>query len=197
VYEFERRILRDKEDVLDAANGRKLSFPTTNSRWTDKYLPGLDYMAQYQDDAVLDEKLGQYLSPLVEFAKEVLQAKHKEWRTYPIYLKATGGLRTLPQAQRVRLINAVRSFFKKTANNPFSFDDERARVISGEEEAIYGWTAVNFIKGTLIEQSKGTGTVLNPGKGTRMNRFIDPATPDQIPIESNTRRLTSLATLLY
>ena len=33
------------------------------------------------------------------------------------------------------------------------------RVISGEEEAIYGWTAVNFAQGQLIKQSEGTGTV--------------------------------------
>lgn len=164
MYEFERRILVNKADVLNAANGQKLSFPTTNSRWTDKYLPGLDYMAEYQDDDVLKEKLFEYLTPLVEFAKEILLAKRKQWKTFPIYLKATGGLRTLPQAQRVRIMKEVRKFFNNVTHNPFSFEDERARVISGEEEAIYGWTAVNFIKGTLIEQSRGTGTVLNPGK---------------------------------
>jgi Golgi nucleoside diphosphatase len=43
--------------------------------------------------------------------------------------------------------------------NPFFFEDEHARVISGEEEAIYGWTAVNFVMGTLIKNSEGTGTV--------------------------------------
>jgi Golgi nucleoside diphosphatase len=165
LYEFQRRVLLDKEDVLNAANGMKLSFPTTNSRWTDKYQPGLDYLAQYQDDDALEENLIEYLSPFVEFAKGVLQSKKAQWKDFPIYLKATGGLRTLPQAQRVRLIKAVRKFFNNEKYNPFSFEDEQARVISGEEEAIYGWAAVNFIKGTLIEQSKGTGTVLNPGKG--------------------------------
>jgi hypothetical protein len=33
-------------------------------------------------------------------------------------------------------------------------------VISGEEEAIYGWAAVNFVKGSLIENSVGSGSVL-------------------------------------
>lgn len=32
-------------------------------------------------------------------------------------------------------------------------------MISGEEEAIYGWTAVNFVKGTLIQNSQGSGSV--------------------------------------
>lgn len=33
-------------------------------------------------------------------------------------------------------------------------------MISGEEEAIYGWAAVNFVKGSLIENSVGSGAVL-------------------------------------
>ena len=41
----------------------------------------------------------------------------------------------------------------------FSFCDRHTRVISGEEEAIYGWTAVNFAKGVLIKESEGTGRV--------------------------------------
>jgi Golgi nucleoside diphosphatase len=35
-------------------------------------------------------------------------------------------------------------------------------VISGEEEAIYGWVGVNFAKGTLIEDSVGNGVAKNP-----------------------------------
>lgn len=46
------------------------------------------------------------------------------------------------------------------AHTPLLFFNRNARVISGEEEAIYGWTAVNFVKGTLIQNSEGSGTVL-------------------------------------
>jgi GDA1/CD39 (nucleoside phosphatase) family len=41
---------------------------------------------------------------------------------------------------------------------------EQARVLSGEEEAIYDWAGVNFLLGDLIEQSEGAGTVINPKK---------------------------------
>jgi Golgi nucleoside diphosphatase len=37
-------------------------------------------------------------------------------------------------------------------------------VISGEEEAIYGWTAVNFVKGALIRNSEGSGAVSRANK---------------------------------
>ena len=36
VYEFERRILYNKDEVDMALNGLKLSTPTTNSRWTNR-----------------------------------------------------------------------------------------------------------------------------------------------------------------
>ena len=43
-------------------------------------------------------------------------------------------------------MNCVRELFHNKTYNPFDFNDERARVISGEEEAIYGWVGVNFGK---------------------------------------------------
>lgn len=154
IYEWDKRILLDEDDLLDTVHGQKLSIPTSNSRWTDKYLPGLDVFAIYKDEKRLLHHLRKYLGPLIEFAKTVLKDKQDQWSTYPIYLKATGGLRTLPQHDRVRIMNGVRQLFNDHETfNPFSFEDERARVISGEEEAIYGWTGVNFALGTLIKDS--------------------------------------------
>jgi Golgi nucleoside diphosphatase len=114
----------------------------------------LDVFAIYKDDKKLLHHLRKYLGALIEFAKTVLQEKEDQWSTYPIYLKATGGLRTLPRHERVRIMTAVRELFNDHETfNPFSFEDERARVISGEEEAIYGWVGVNFALGTLIQDS--------------------------------------------
>ena len=159
-------MLRSRAEILAAANGEMLSIPTTNSRWTDKYKPGLDVFAAYQDDSELEKHVESYLEPLLVFAKEVLKDKEDEWHKFPIYLKATGGLRTLPTLDRIRLIHTVRKLFHETTFNPFDFTDERCRTISGEEEGAYGWVAVNFIKGTLVPETVGTGTVLNPGTCT-------------------------------
>jgi hypothetical protein len=50
-------------------------------------------------------------------------------------------------------------------NNPFRFDsEEQARIISGEEEAIYGWTAINYLMGTLLENDIGFGAVEQPNR---------------------------------
>lgn len=163
VYEFQRRILYTPEELTEALNGFKLSIPTTNTRWTNRLNPGLDALAAFSDDDSLRKALIEYLGPLFDFAKTVLDGKKHSWHRYPIYLKATGGLRTLPTPDRVRLINAVRDLFQNKTFNPFNFDDpERARVISGEEEAMYGWAAVNFAIGTLVKDTEGKGIVLNP-----------------------------------
>ena len=39
-----------------------------------------------------------------------------------------------------------------------------ARIISGEEEAIYSWAAVNFLMGSLLPNSLGTGAALEIGE---------------------------------
>jgi Golgi nucleoside diphosphatase len=155
--------LLDVDDLLEVTNGKKLSIPTSNSRWTDKYLPGLDVFAYHKNPEKLTAALAKYLRPLLDFAKQVLKDKEDQFHSYPIFLKATGGMRTLPMEKRVRLMSTIRELFHDHDNfNPFAFEDEQARVISGEEEAIYGWVGVNFAKGTLIGDSRGSGTAQNP-----------------------------------
>lgn len=162
IYEWDKRFLYDQDDLLKVTAGQKLSIPTSNSRWTDKYTPGLDVFAYHKHPNKLKKALAKYLGPLLDFARHVLQDAEDQWHTYPIFLKATGGMRTLPKADRVRLMAAIRELFHDDEFNPFGFKDEQARVIAGEEEAIYGWVGVNFAKGTLIKDSTGSGVAENP-----------------------------------
>jgi Golgi nucleoside diphosphatase len=71
-------------------------------------------------------------------------------------------MRVLKQDDRFRVMAAVRTLFSNDTFCPFQFVDEHARVISGEEEAVFGWTGINFAMGTLIKASEGAGAVLNP-----------------------------------
>lgn len=162
VYEFPARVLTHRNHVKHVVQGRKLTFPSTDSRWTDRLKPGLDAFAFIEDEGSRREQVRAYLQPLIGFAEEVLETKRHHWLSYPIYLKATGGLRTLPRPYRTRLVETTRSLFRNSTFNPFFFEDEHARVISGEEEAIYGWAAVNFVTNTLIANSEGSGEVLAP-----------------------------------
>lgn len=184
VYEFAPRILETRRQVDEAVSGNRLSFPGTESRWTERLRPGLNAFAPIEDDDELYAAVADYLSPLLEFAQSVLHSKQAMFEIFPIYLKATGGMRTLPSRDRQRLMGVVRSLFQNNTFCPFRFEEEFARVISGEEEAIYGWAGVNFLMGSLLDNSEGVGTVIDPvstygaldlgGASTQIS-FYDPA----------------------
>ena len=64
-----------------------------------------------------------------------------------LYVKATAGLRLLPVRQAELLLEAVSNGLSNRTRCPFSFVD--ARVISGEEEALFGWLSANVLLGRL------------------------------------------------
>lgn len=161
VYEWEPRILETDADVADAVAGTKLSFPGTDSRWTDRLQPGIASFAKLPDDK-LKEAVADYLRPLIDFAKAILHEKQQNFEEFPIFFRATAGMRILAPRDRSRVMTAVRELFSNKTYCPFAFTNEQARTLSGEEEAIFDWTGVNFVLGDLLEQSQGAGTVINP-----------------------------------
>jgi len=162
LYEFDPRILSTSQDVEDAVSGIKITFPYAKSRWTDRLRPGVDSFAGLPEKE-LEAALKEYLSPLLEFAKAVLHDQPREkLEQFPIFFRATAGMRVLESNDRYRVLDTIRSLFKDKSFCPFFFEDEFVRVLSGEEEAIFGWAGINFAMGTLVEQSEGTGTVVNP-----------------------------------
>jgi len=66
-------------------------------------------------------------------------------------------MRELPLATREAIMAHVRSFLSNKSTCPFYFRDEFARVISGEEEAVYAWSAANFLMGRLLPPLHGIG----------------------------------------
>jgi len=157
VYEFEPRVLMNKYEVAQAVSGKKLSFPGTNSRWTERLRPGISEFATIENDEEMERAIANYLEPLLSFARSVLHSKEDEFENFPIFLKATAGLRTVPSKQRQRVISTVRKLFANDTYCPFWDETERVRVISGEEEAVYDWAGVNLLLGNLMSNSEGVG----------------------------------------
>jgi GDA1/CD39 (nucleoside phosphatase) family. len=50
VYEFEPRVLHGQRETSLAVAGKKLSYPGTDSRWTDRLRPGIANFASLSDD---------------------------------------------------------------------------------------------------------------------------------------------------
>jgi Golgi nucleoside diphosphatase len=121
-----------------------ISYPSTDEQWTDVMVPGVSTFADSPEQI-----LGQ-LKSMIYYAKQMLVDKEEDWCFFPIYFKATGGMREVPLSKRERLMAVIRGFFSDRKENPFYFESEFARVISGEEEAVYAWTGANYLMGSLL-----------------------------------------------
>lgn len=162
LYEFEPRILQSRDELNQAVSGRRLSVPICKSRWTQRLRPGVHSFVVSGGTHNLTEALHDYLNPLLEFATTLLHDKRQDWSQYPIFFRATAGMRMLSLEQRQATLKIIRDYFAN--HTEFWFEDEFARVLSGEEEAIFDWAGINFAMGNLVKETEGVGTVLNPSK---------------------------------
>ena len=162
LYEWKPRVLKSFESIEAAISGRKLSYPGSDTRWTDRIKPGIDSFAYLDDDDEMKSAIAAYMSQFLDFAKTILHDQVDDWGKFPIFWRATAGMRVVDTKNRARVVRTVRDLFSNDTYCPFAFTDEQARVISGEEEAIYDWTNVNFLLNVLIQQSEGAGTVTDP-----------------------------------
>lgn len=89
------------------------------------------------------QDVADYLKPLLEFASSVIPPSRHS--STPLYLLATAGMRLLPPEQRDELLLTTCAYLQSFY--PFSLPDcsEHVRVITGEEEGLYGWIAVNYL----------------------------------------------------
>ena len=103
-----------------------------------KATPGLSSYARDPKAA------GGALQPLIAFAKETVPKA--QWARTPVHLLATAGLRMLPQDKAAAVLEAARGALQGSG---FLFRREWARVISGQQEGLYGWLGINFATGAL------------------------------------------------
>lgn len=118
---------------LDKSSGPLFVLPKHTSK---KVKPGLSSFAETPEGA------GPSLEGLVTFLKETIP--EDTWEQTPIWLKATAGLRMLPEDKSVAILNSVRDYLKH--HSPFIFRPSYAKIISGKEEGAFGWIAFNYLK---------------------------------------------------
>jgi len=95
-------------------------------------------------------KVAESLQPLIDFAAHyVPKSAHSSSH---LYLAATAGMRLLEVDDRERVMAQIRNFFKTKC--PFKFEDVNARVISGEEEGVYGWIQLNYAFNKIGKDSR-------------------------------------------
>lgn len=75
-----------------------------------------------------------------------LQVPEQQWERTPLQLFATSGLRMLADDAAARLVQECR---RSLGGSGFLFRDDWARIISGQEEGLFGWVAINYATGAL------------------------------------------------
>eukprot|EP01095_Lingulamoeba_sp_RSL-Kostka_P013483 TRINITY_DN5608_c0_g1_i1.p1 TRINITY_DN5608_c0_g1~~TRINITY_DN5608_c0_g1_i1.p1 ORF type:complete len:434 (-),score=140.11 TRINITY_DN5608_c0_g1_i1:102-1403(-) len=143
------------------------------SPWYDKVKPGI---SSYKDDP---ESAGASLTPLINYAIDKIPINKQQ--ITPIYLFATAGMRLLDEDSQKKILD---SCAETLAASPFLFNYETlnmARVISGEDEGVYGWITVNYLSGTLQEGNiYNTLGALDLGGASTQITFV----PQNVPKEN-------------
>uniref|UniRef100_A0A0G4F394 Peptidase A1 domain-containing protein n=1 Tax=Chromera velia CCMP2878 TaxID=1169474 RepID=A0A0G4F394_9ALVE len=127
--------------------------------------PGISSFANTPD------QVGINLKPLIDHAKDVLKKEESRWSTFPLWLKATAGMRDLERDVRGGVMEGIRLLFQDKSVNPFYNTNDMVRVISGEEEGAYGWLSVNYAKGTLFDGPLGSYGAMDMGGASTQITF--------------------------
>ncbi len=96
------------------------------------------------------------MKPLMEFAAEhIPEPQHS---ATPLFILATAGMRLIEVEQQEAIMSNLRSGI--TEHFDFHFPDGNLEIISGREEGIYQWLAINYVLGKF-NFNKGTihGTI--------------------------------------
>lgn len=97
--------------------------------------PGLSSVANDPSQA------SDYIAPLVQFAADNIPvSRHKET---PLYILATAGLRLLNSSQQVAILDDLRTDIPKQFL--FNFAPTNAEVLTGKQEGVYQWIAINYV----------------------------------------------------
>ncbi|ELT89294.1 hypothetical protein CAPTEDRAFT_163643 [Capitella teleta] len=97
-------------------------------------------------------KLADYMDPLISEAKKIIPSdRHGDT---PIYLMATAGMRLLLEDHANSVIDALNDVFEDKAKNPFFYETQHTRILSGEEEGVFAWIAANYLRGFFSPNSK-------------------------------------------
>eukprot|EP01084_Bolivina_argentea_P073902 134078_1 len=89
------------------------------------------------------------LVPLIEHVKNLTYSEKSRWSEFPIYLKATAGMRLMDKQDRANVFNWIHEVFANNTINPFLFQNTNSIIASGTEEAAFDWLSINYLKNVL------------------------------------------------
>lgn len=123
--------------------------------WVKKVEPGISSFSSNP------EGIAEYLRPLLDHAmSNIPPSLHRET---PLFLLATAGMRLLTPEEQAEVLEEACHFLSRHSNFKIDPPSDKGpcgssvRIISGEEEGLFGWIAVNYLTdGFSGPQGQGT-----------------------------------------
>ncbi|XP_067011798.2 ectonucleoside triphosphate diphosphohydrolase 5 isoform X2 [Anabrus simplex] len=112
------------------------------------------------------KKGAESLQELLNRAKAVIP--EPEWSKTPLAMKATAGLRLLPEAKAEALLREVKNLFDAS---PFLTNENSVSIMDGADEGLFSWFTVNFLKDRLGGNVEETVAALDLGGGSTQITF--------------------------
>ncbi|KAM7382605.1 hypothetical protein PAMP_002329 [Pampus punctatissimus] len=121
-----------------------------------------DGISEMKIDPEKDAASWQALKACMENITKAIPAnKHK---TTPVFLGATAGMRLLHKEDEQRSNEILASLREYLSSLPFIF--QNASIISGQEEGLYGWITVNYLKENFLKKTLWNSYVRPEGAKT-------------------------------
>lgn len=155
---------------LNAFNFKKSlitgSYELTNDLFVE-IKPGL---SSFADDP---KKGAETILELLSHSKLQLVIPPSEWANTPLALKATAGLRLLPEKQAQALLDAVKAVL---ADLPFYTNENSVSIMEGVDEGIFSWFTINFLTNSLSGSVRDTAATIDMGGGSTQITFAAEST---------------------
>ncbi|KAF8077610.1 nucleoside-diphosphatase [Lyophyllum atratum] len=124
--------------------------------WVTKVEPGISSFADNP------EGVAKYLQPLLSHARNHIPPSLE--KQTPLFLLATAGMRLLTPAKQAEILQeacrflSLHSTFKIDAASDVGPCGSSVRIITGEEEGLFGWIAVNYLMDGFTGSSQNRTT---------------------------------------
>uniref|UniRef100_A0A669CS56 nucleoside diphosphate phosphatase n=1 Tax=Oreochromis niloticus TaxID=8128 RepID=A0A669CS56_ORENI len=138
-----------------------VELPVLDNEMYHAVKPGL---SSYKDDP---EEGGNTIRQLLRIAKKTVP--EEDWRRTPVVLKATAGLRLLPEDKARALLKEVQEVFEES---PFYVPGNSVTIMNGKNEGVLAWVTVNFLTGHLYSNTRRTVGILDLGGGSTQITFL-------------------------
>ncbi|KAG6370064.1 nucleoside phosphatase family-domain-containing protein [Boletus reticuloceps] len=133
------------------------------------------------------EGVAGYLEPLIRHARTYIPPSLES--DTPLFLLATAGMRLLEPLQQARILNAACTYLRTAS--VFRIESESkdgpcgssVQIITGEEEGLFGWIAVNYLMDGFVGAEQTTYGFLDMGGASTQIAF-EPAEEDVVGNEA-------------